>query len=238
MPKHGFSHFVFTRWNLLDSKTTIYNNPAVPDPEAWMEHRIKLFNEYCLPNMMLQKGSFTWLLAFAPGTPKWITDEYATFPHVKIIFEYPRDWLRRQPIKHGEWVISSRIDNDDTVSINYIERVQAQFNERVLLVDIDGVKRDLSTGKYHTVERHSNNSPFISLIEQAGVKGTSISNDPRERELFDDFNHNLRTVYYCSHSKLEWHFPSMKIQEKLYTMNLHSRNVINKLEGNEHEILP
>ena len=225
-----FKHFIFSRWNLLDSTTTIYNNPSIPDPEAWMEHRMKLFNEYCLPNMMLQNGDFTWLLAFAPGTPKWITDEYATFPHVKIIFEYPRDWLRRQPIKNGEWIITSRVDNDDTVSINYIERVQERFNEKFLLVDADGRQRDLITGKYYTVDRWGNNSPFISLIEQVGTDWMSISSDPNEKRLITD---RIKTVYWCSHSKMEWHFPSVKIPEKLYIMNIHDRNICNKIVGDE-----
>ena len=181
---------------------------------------------------MLQKGSFTWLLAFAPGTPKWITDEYATFPHVKIIFEYPRDWFRRQPIKHGEWIITSRIDNDDTVSINYIERVQERFNEQFLLVDTDGYQRDICTGKLYTVERWGNNSPFISLIECVGTDWMSISQDPKEKRFITD---KIKTVYWCSHSKMEWHFPSVKVQEKLYFMNIHSRNICNKIVG--HEIL-
>ena len=229
-----FEHFVLTRFNKLNDDIDIYNNPSIKDPEEWLDHRINLFNKYCLPNMMLQKGNFTWLLSFSPKTPKWITDEYATFPHIKIIYEYPRTYLRKQSFRKGEWIISSRIDNDDTVSINYIERVQAQFNEKFLLVDTHGVKRDLATNKRYTVERSSNNSPFISLIEQVGTDWMSISRDPNEKRLITD---RIKTVYWCSHSKLEWHFPSMKINEELYSMNLHDKNVINKLEGNEHEVL-
>ena len=226
-----FKHFLLTRWNLLDAKTTIYNNPQVPDPRAWTKHRIRLFNEYCLPNVMLQKGKFTWLLSFAPETPKWIIEEYSTFPHVKIIFEYPADWLRGQYGKtlfDGDWIITSRLDNDDTISVDYIEKVQAQFNEQFLLVDTDGVQMNVFTKKRYTVDRKSNNSPFISLIEQVGTPWQSISEDPGESKLIDI---SIKTVFYCSHSKMEWHFPSMKINENLYTMNLHDRNICNKIVG-------
>lgn len=244
-----FKHFIFTRWNLLDDKTTIYNNPAITNPEGWMDHRIKLFEKYCLPNVMLQKGDFIWLLSFAPGTPKWITDKYASFPHIKIIYEYPKTWLRKQPLKDGEWIITSRLDNDDTIYPDYIERVQEQFNEKFLLVDTDGLQRDLLTDKYYTryikipggeidlktarfytVERKTCNSPFISLIEQVGTDWMSISHDPKEKRLITD---RIKTCYWCSHGKMEWHFPAVKINEVLYVMNIHSKNVINKIIGNE-----
>ena len=228
-----FKHYVFTRWSLLDAKTHIYNNPNIADPLEWIEHRIKLFNEYCLPNMMLQKGDFTWLLAFAPGTPNRITDEYRAFPKIKIIYEYPADWLRRQYNKRlfdGDWIITSRVDNDDTVYPDYIQRIQEQFNEKFLLVDTDGLQRDIRTGKHYTVNRDSNNSPFISLIEQVGTPWQSISGNPAEQKLIDM---PIKTVYYCSHSKMEWHFPSMKIQEKLYKMSIHDRNISNRIVGQE-----
>jgi len=217
----------------LDAKTTIYNNPMVKDPRAWTKHRVRLFNEFCLPNVMLQEGKFTWLLAFAPETPKWIIEEYGTFPHVKIIFEYPADWLRKQYNKtlfDGDWIITSRLDNDDTIYPDYIKKVQEQFSEKFLLVDTDGLQRDIFTGRHYTVDRKSNNSPFISLIEQVGTPWQSISRDPKERKLIDM---PIKTVFYCSHSKMEWHFPSMKIQECLYKMNLHDRNISNRIIGTE-----
>lgn len=228
-----FKHYIFTRFNLLDAKTTIYNNPAVTDPHAWLKHRLRLFNEYCLPNVMLQKGKFTWLLSFARETPKWIIDEYKAFPHVKIIYEYPADYLRSlygTILNKGEWIITSRLDNDDTIYPDYIERVQEQFRKEFLLVDTDGLQRDIRTGKHYTVERKSNNSPFISLIEQVGVPWQSISNEPDERRLITE---PVKTVYFCSHSKMEWHFPSMKIQEKLYKTNIHDRNIMNRIVGTE-----
>jgi len=235
-----FKHYIFTRWNLLDSKTTIYNNH--PDPEVWMKHRMKIFEEYTLPSVMIQTcKNFTWLLAFARETPKWIIEKYSSFPNVKIIYGYPAEWLRMEynseyakmtgrQIRDGDWIITSRLDNDDTIAPEYIETVQSYFNEEFLIVDTDGVKKDLRTGKEYTVERRTNNSPFLSLIEQVGKPWMSISNDPKEKRLIED---PVKTCYWCSHTKMEWHFPSVKSPKKLYKMNLHEMNVSNKLEGNE-----
>ena len=226
-----FKHWIFTRWNLLDDKTDIYNNPAVPDPEEWMEHRMKLFDELTLPSVMLQScRDFTWLLAFAPGTPGDVIRKYSSFPKVHVIFEYPRTYLRKMLHNRKEWIITSRLDNDDTIAPEYVELVQEQFNEQFLLVDTDGVQLDLATGRTYTPDRRSNNSPFISLIEKTGTDWLSISDDPEEKRLITE---PVKTCYWCSHSKMEWHFPSVKIPQRLYKMVIHDRNISNKITGDE-----
>lgn len=235
-----FKHWIFSRWNLLDDNTDIYNNPQIDDPDEWMEHRMKLFDEYTLPSVMLQTcRDFTWLLAFSPQTPRDIIRKYASFhaeyprgPRVHIIFEYPRTYLRRMMANCKEWIITSRLDNDDMIAPEYVELVQAQFNEQFLIVDTDGVQLDLATGKEYTPDRAGNNSPFISLIEKTGTDWMSISTDPNEKRLITD---HVKTVYWCSHSKMEWHFPSVKIPKRLYKMIVHDKNISNKITG--HEIL-
>jgi hypothetical protein len=217
-------HWIFTRWNLLDAKTTIYNNPVIKNPEGWNQHRMKLFDTYCLPSVMNQTcRNFTWLLSFAPETPKSIIDKYITMPLVKIIFQYPADYVRSlypEVLKNGDWIITSRLDNDDMIAPGYIEAIQNQFDNYFMLVDTDGCQLDLKTGKRYDPARRSNNSPFISLIEQVGAQWGEIT-DP------------VKTVYWCSHSKMELHFPSIKIDKRLYTMIIHDKNICNKIVGNE-----
>jgi len=274
--KSMFKHFVFTRWNRQDDQVTIYNNPAIKDPEDWMEHRVKLFNEITLPSVMLQtEMNFTWLLSFAEETPKDLIDYYASWPNVKIIYEYPQTWLRRQYgwvdyeagesalLLDGDWIITTRLDNDDYIYPTFIEKIQAKFDEKFLLVDTDGRqwdlktgdlyrrfierdgrefdlktglfsgKSDLKTGQLHTVERKTCNSPFISLIEQVGAEWKSICQDPAERATGNKnlAKYPIKTVYFCSHGKMEWHFPAVKINEPLYRMVIHDRNVSNKIVG-------
>lgn len=254
--KSTFKHYIFTRWNRQDDQVTVYNNPAINDPEDWMKHRIKLFNEITLPSVMLQtERNFTWLLSFAEETPQELTDYYASWPNVKIIYEYPQTWLRKQPFKDGEWIITTRLDNDDYIYPDFVKMIQGQFREEFLLVDTDGrqwdletgkiYKRfveqedggelDLKTGKLYTVERKTCNSPFISLIEQVGAHWESICQDPQERATGNKnlAKYRIKTVYFCSHGKMEWHFPAVKINEPLYRMVIHDRNVSNKIVGME-----
>ena len=231
-------HYIFTRWNLLDNDTTIYNNPAVKDPEAWMEHRMKLFDEYTLPSVMCQTSrNFTWLLAFAEETPEWILRKYKEFPGVTIIKKYPADFVRgyykylfQFPIDYDPWIITSRLDNDDIILPEYIETVQSYFDNTFKLVDVNGFQHDLATGKDYDPDRAGCTSPFISLIEQVGTPFQSISTDPKEAKLITE---PVKTVYYCSHSKMEWHFPAVKNPKRLYKMIIHDRNISNKITGYE-----
>jgi hypothetical protein len=143
---------------------------------------------------------FTWLLAFDRKTPEWILSKYASFPGVEVIYNYPADHLKMEYSTlnaspyDGDWIITSRLDNDDIILPEYIETVQSYFDETFKLVDTDGVKHVLATGEEYSVARKSNNSPFISLIEQVGTPWQSISNDPEEKRLIDI---PVKTVYYC-----------------------------------------
>jgi len=226
-----FRHFIFTRWNIMIGGVSVYNNPAVKNPEEWMRHRMKLFETYTLPSVLNQTcKNFTWLLSFAAETPDTVTDRYRYYPFIQIINGYPADYVRNlypEKLKHGDWLITSRLDNDDTIEPTYIARIQEKYldgdSEDFLLVDTDGRQLDLKTGKYYDVARRSNNSPFISLVEKVGQKYISLNGT--------EITMPIKTVFYCTHTKMEWHFPSMKIPERLYTMIIHDRNVSNKIVG-------
>ena len=229
----------------MDANTTIYNNPAVEDPEEWMEHRMKLFDELTLPSVICQTCTdFTWLLAFDRNTPEWIKDKYMSFPNVMIAYNYPADHIKNEysainvPPYNGDWIITSRLDNDDIILPEYIETVQSYFDKTFKLVDVNGYQYDLATGKHYDPDRAGCTSPFISLIEQVGTPwqsigmGEVITGNPSEKKLIKD---PVKTVYYCSHGKMEWHFPAVRSRKRLYKMVIHDRNISNKITG--HEIL-
>jgi len=225
-----FKHYIFTRWNLSMEGQSVYNNPKIPDPEEWMQHRIKLFETYTLPSVMNQTcRNFQWLLSFAKETPEEITDRYRGYPFVKCIYQYPADFVRGlfgTVLNNGDYLITSRLDNDDKVELNWIERIQSQFkNQDFLIVDTDGRQLDLATGKYYTTARKPPNSPFLSLIERVGVKYKSLNGT--------QIDEPIKSCYYCSHTKMTWHFPAIKIYEPLYTMIIHDRNISNKIVGEE-----
>jgi len=215
-------HYIFTRWNLLDRETDIYNNPKIKNPEKWMAHRIKLFEKYTLPSLKKQTNqNFTWLLAFSEQTPSEIICRYDYIDNIQIIYEYPTDWLNAN-LPNSEYVITSRIDNDDYYYEDFVKEVQNEASASLflwkkpdfeLVIDVEGVQFDEKTGKFYDNARVSNNSPFISFVE------------PVRKE--------LKTVYYCSHTNMEGNFLSTKIKKRLSCMVIHDKNICNKIVGSE-----
>lgn len=161
-------------------------------------------------------------MAFSDQTSDKILKKYDYINNIKIIFEYPKDWLNNH-LPSSEFVITSRIDNDDYYFPDFIKEVQNKFSISQflwkrkepfeLVVDVDGVQLDLKMGKFYTNNRRSNNSPFISFCE------------PVREE--------LKTVLYRSHSTMHGLFLNTKIKKKLSCMVVHDWNICNKIVGSE-----
>lgn len=210
-----FKHYIFTRFNLLDDKTDIYNNFKIEDPEAWMEHRIKLFDR-TLPAMLSQTNqNFTWLLAFSIKTPVEIIEKYEHIHNIRVIYEYPKTWMKKVH-PDADCLITSRLDNDDFYHPDFINTIQTYVNHTWLInkpkiLDIDYDQLDLATGLIYSSNRITPNSPFLSLMEPWG----------------DD----LKTCFHCSHTKMPDQFKAFKIRERLATMVIHDKNQSNKIVG-------
>ena len=226
-----YRHFIFTRWNLLIGEASVYNNPLIKNSDEWMQHRINLFEKYTLPSVLNQTcKNFKWLLSFDVSTPDEITDRYRGYPFIQIIHQYPADYVRSlypEKLKDGDWLITSRLDNDDMIEPTYIAKIQEQYHndsmEDFLIVDADGRQLELSTGRYYDTARKTNNSPFMSFIERVGKEYISFNKTI--------ITMPVKTVFYCSHTNMILHFSSMRINERLYTMIIHDRNITNKIVG-------
>ncbi|WP_298236781.1 glycosyltransferase [uncultured Algibacter sp.] len=172
-----FKHFLITRFNLRqpDWKTTKNNVPVLT--EEWHKNRFELFVKYCFYSVAAQTNKdFEWLVFFDTTTPK---------KYKLIIDELDKKLVNFKPffvegmeqflpgIKsyvsnfNQEYIITSRIDNDDCLSKDYIDAVQKQFNQQnFTAIDfIDGytiqTSPNIKIGK-----RFDQYNPFISLIEK------------------------------------------------------------------------
>ena len=227
-----FKHYIVTRWNLLDPKTDIYNY-GISDPDGWMRRRITLFEKYCLPSVMSQTcQDFTWLLAFSQKTPSYITKLYNNLRNIKIIFEFPRDYLQKN--YKGEWLLTSRLDNDDIYEPDFVEKVQENVKKSMKfglfvnrIIDADSVQWDMKTDKWYDSGRAAPNSPFMSLFENTRKPYKSIS------PTFGLIEEKIKTVLYCSHTKMTSHFPSEKIDKPLCIQCIHHENLANKINGGD-----
>lgn len=209
-----FKHYILTRFNL-----GIYDNSGpyaekIKDADRWMEHRVKLFERYCLPSVQVQTcQGFTWLMAFDPRTDSRYIEQYDYLPFVQICFEQPHKYLSRiSPT--ADWLITSRFDNDDMYRPDFVEQVQQAFEWRTGIIDIDYEVMDIHTGKRYRSMRRAANSPFLSLAEPWQESPVTALGHP----------HSNMIEYY------EW----VKLGV-LATQVIHDRNIMNKVTKQEIE---
>lgn len=195
-----YKHFVITRFN-----NNIYKRP---DSQRWMDKRMFIFKKYLLPSIMSQTSkNFSWVMTFDKKTPDNIL-RYFEELGVIIIFTRAKEWI---PPKEAEWIVTSRIDNDDAYFPTFIEEIQRELVPQRRLIDVEYCIYDHINKKLYDYERPSPNSPFITVVEK-----------------WDD----AKGVYAHEHSFMPNKFSSYRIPGKILACQvIHGDNVLNKVRG-------
>ncbi|GGF46968.1 hypothetical protein GCM10011339_39400 [Echinicola rosea] len=198
--------------------------------DDWLERRFELFFTYCYPSVVQQSEmDFTWLIYFDLNTPdayierilkkdfaKVIKPAFATT--WKNINENIRGEISHFDIEENDLIISSRLDNDDALSADYIITIQEAVKSKFLLerqlpfaIDLkNGLVYSSKESCLYSVSRKSN--PFISLV--ASNQG------------------NLETVFDYQHQEITSRFKSIQISGKpLWFQNIHDTNISNRAYG-------
>ena len=208
----NFKHYIFTRFNLGLYSDNPYN---IKNPDKWMDTRIKLFEQTAFPSIIKQTNKdFTWLMAFDVNTPERYTKLYDYCDCIKVCFEQPHLYLKEQP-PEADWIITSRLDNDDIYEPTFVEEIQKKAIELQktvegielgYIIDIEYNKTDLN---YVTIMsgRKGCNGPFLSFVEKWGK--------------------DVTTALGYKHSEFTAHFPHTKITTPLAQQVIHKDNVIN-----------
>jgi hypothetical protein len=172
-----FKHFLITRFNLRKADWSTNKKNVAVLTEEWHENRFELFTNYCFPSVQSQTNKeFLWLVFFDTTTPDKYKDEVAELQKemknfIPLFIEGMDQLLPsiKTYIKNfnEEYIISSSLDNDDSICRTYIEEVQKRFNQQnFIAIDfVDGytiqIQPNIKVGK----KLHQYN-PFISLIEK------------------------------------------------------------------------
>ena len=219
-----FEHFLITRFNLKNPNWGLTkNNEAILD-EKWMEERMVLFENYCLSSVANQTNTnFKWLLFFDTTTSDFYRKKIAAllqdFPHfislyidgMDLFYESLSNYITENT-KGKPYIISSMIDNDDSIHKDYIKEVQSQFNNQdFLAVDfINGytlqIEPEILLGKKDHIF-----NPFISLIEK---------------------NDQPKTVWFYEHNiwKKEPRIKSI-YGKRMWMSVIHGKNKVNLFDG-------
>ncbi len=218
-----FDHYLITRFNLKNPKWELTKNNETLLNDEWMQDRMNLFENFCLPSVVSQKNkNFTWLLYFDSTTK----EEYKTrinaltanYINIKIFFidgidlfiNCVKETIREET--KNPYLITSRIDNDDSIHIDFIDEIQKQFRSQdYMAVDvISGYTLQIEPIFMLGKKEHIFN-PFISLIEKNSYPKTVWSND-----------HNL------------WKKENRIIQikgKRLWMSVIHQKNKVNEFDG-------
>jgi len=152
--------------------------------------------------------------------------------NVQIIYEHPVEWLRKH--NRNEWLLTTRFDNDDILLPEFVEKVQDYIiNSSKIgilhteIIDVMGVQWDMINNKWHDSRRNVFNSPFLSLIENTKKSHSFYQVGPGEVPIM------VKTCMYCSHARMTSYFPASRIEQELYIMCIHDRNLGNKIVGGE-----
>lgn len=213
-----FIHFLLTRFNIIFTRGI--NKNVCPFDEEWHNHRFILFDKYCFPSVKNQTNqNFKWLVFFNIDTPDKYRNKieeyrnaYANFFPVftdQPIIPSAPDTINTFLQKDTTHIITSRLDNDDAIHINYINKIQSCFcKQDFCLVDIKyGYVYRIEPAKKLAIKRKDNNS-FISLIES-----------------IDSF----KTVFSKWHN--EWAIEKRRIiiKDRLWLHIVHDKNIFNNM---------
>jgi len=173
----SFEHVVITRFNVR-----LYNglpNTKGNDP-GWLAERFSLFETFCYPSVLGQTNQrFKWIVLFDEGTPERFKERALSYPKWKnynpefVDFALHEETgcppglisiIKKHVPTDCQFLITTRLDNDDAVCNNFTQIVQNQFRAQdaeAIVFPIgyqlyqDNLYLDFSIGNH-----------FISLIEK------------------------------------------------------------------------
>lgn len=215
-PNPAFDHVLLTRFS------AVLMQDAPPAPAAWLRYRLGFFYDACLPSVQAQRGMrpFQWLVLFddrcGDDFRETVTElAEGTFTPIWTHQVFRRDSFAAPVAERtaATHLITTRLDSDDALAVDYLAAVQAQFSgqDRLFVNFPRGLQIDRSGAVYRT-DIVSN--PFVSLIERRRP-GTLPE-----------------TVYVAKHARVRGHAPLRQVRAPvMWAQVVHGGNVSNIVNG-------
>ncbi len=194
--------------------------------EEYLRSRFEIFYKYCFPSVSDQIcKEFDWVIFFDKDTPKSYIDDLSRYDFVHPVLADSDDKVVpllktfiNSRTSVDDDIITTRLDNDDNISIDFIKKIQdlahsIDHSVRPLILNpIEGLCFDIDR---KVLTRYSKPSgPFISLLEKR-------SSDEEQK-----------TVFYTWHDKMVDFFPSVNYHKTpLWMQIIHDSNRSNALIG-------
>ncbi|MBL6447565.1 hypothetical protein JMN32_14700 [Fulvivirga sp. 29W222] len=226
-----FTHIVITRFNIKNHEWLVDKLGKEVRTDQWMEHRIDLFKKICYPSLANQTvTNFKWVIFLDSDTKpifrqqlEALMSRHSSFyiRYLNGIDEFNerlKDQIKPLIDEGSEYLITTRIDNDDAFRDDYIERIQQSFlpQELVAINFPKGLQWSIKNNQLFEVYNESN--PFISLIEHL----------KRNSEILTVFHREHRHYFELGDFPLE-----QVSSDHLWLQAVHNNNVLNKIVGKE-----
>jgi len=136
------NHFILTRFNLRLWPRDKHNQET--QTEEWLGQRFSLFERYCLPSVKKQCcQDFHWIILMDKQTPEIYRErmhrDIEGMENVNVIGVRPQAGWAFQRIfsevveanrdKGEKRVVTTYLDNDDALKLDYVEKIQAEAAE-------------------------------------------------------------------------------------------------------------
>ncbi len=210
------AHFLLTRFNVRRGNQP--NSKALS--LDWLNGRLKIFSEITLLSVLAQSVKIDfWIIFLDIQTPAafraslqesvegldWIRFVYCE----EIDSDFLQTTIRSCLPSQVEWLLTTRLDNDDALHPELIERIQssALSGQREFINPRNGII--FAFGRLYRKRDYS--SPFITLSESA-----------------KDF----KTVWLDQHQRLSRHGPVRQLDLKdAWIQLVHGGNIANQVRG-------
>lgn len=127
------NHFIITRYNLPSEGVEARFRLA----SGWLEERTDLFEEMCIPSVSAQScQDFRWIVYFDPDSPEWLKRRVCEWQASSILVAIYRasvptatllsDLAANCESSVGDFLLTSNLDNDDALALDFVERLQAR----------------------------------------------------------------------------------------------------------------
>ncbi|KQR02921.1 hypothetical protein ASF72_06935 [Arthrobacter sp. Leaf141] len=205
-----FNHYVITRFN------TRINERASDD---WLRHRLGYFEKVCHASVKSQTvQDFEWLVYFDAERDQWFEDEVnrlaaGVFTPVWVEGKFsPADAAAEVTRRASRsWIITTRVDNDDALARDFLERVQGSFAATTEFINFTAGLQLTDDGR--VFHRSDPSNAFISLIEP-------LTDKP------------LMGVYVAWHDRVSTYAPVRQVTtHPMWVQMVHGKNIANSLRG-------
>ncbi len=165
----GRNHVFLTRFNMPSAGV----ESLIRAQPKWLQQRVELFESYCLPSLRAQtEQNFHWIIYFDTESPSWLRERILAWQALAPIRPFFRTAvsdaerigdIRAVVGQPGDELLTTNIDNDDGLSIDFVERLASykRQQERCALYFEFGL---IKSGERVYLQRDPDNA-FCSVLE-------------------------------------------------------------------------